>query len=79
MQHRTVEYFPSDISEVEDLFDSAGANAQAHLHTTAAYSDVFELTEVSRDAYRDTCVETTLSRSSLQFLSHDSYLPMQGL
>ena len=49
-----ITYFPSDISEVEDHFDSAGAHAQAHPHTTAAYSDVFELTEVSHDAYWDT-------------------------
>ena len=75
-RHQHVDYFPIDISEVEDLFDSAGAEVQTHPQT-AAYSDVFELNETCHDACGDTS-EVECTKSELPNVSRPRQLSAKG-
>ena len=75
-RHQHVEYFPTDISEVEHHFDSAGAEVQTHPQT-AAFSDVFELNETSHDACGDTS-EVECTKSELPNVSRPRQLSVKG-
>ena len=70
-QHQHVDYFPTDNSEVEDLFDSAGAGAQAHPQL------VFEFIETSHDACGDTS-DVECTKSELPTVSQPRQLSAEG-
>ena len=72
-----MDYFPTDISEIEDLFDIAGADTQKQTQAAAVYSDIFESNENSQGVFRDTS-DVECTKSELPTVSQPRQLSAKG-
>ena len=76
-QPQQLDYFPTDISEIEDLFDIAGADTQKQTQAAAVYSVIFESNENSQGVYRDTS-DVECTNSELLTVSQPRQLSAKG-
>ena len=76
-QPRPVDYFPTDISEIDDLFDIAGADTQKQTQAAAVYSDIFGSYENNQGVFRDTS-DVECTKSELPTVSQPRQLSAKG-
>ena len=72
-----MDYFPTDISEIGDLFDIAGADTQKQIQAATVYSDIFESIENSQGVFRDTS-DVECTKSELPTVSQPRQLSAKG-
>ena len=76
-QPQQVDYFPTDISEIEDLIDIAGVDTQKQTQAAAVYSDIFESNENSQGVCRYTS-DVECTKTELPTVSQPKQLSTKG-